>query len=309
MSTGYTATARAWQLWFFLGPAVLIYGAFSALPMAETLRMAFFQGDEAGALHWAGLANFRTVLGDDEWSAAFWNAMHNNAVFFGVHMVVQNGVALGLAALLSVKNLRFAGAYRTLIFLPTLLSVVIVGFIWQIILSPLWGVAQGALTRIGLGEWFAPWLGLEETALVTVALISVWQYVGIPMMLIYAALLAVPDDIVDAAHAEGAGPWRIFWAIRLPLIYPTLGLVTILTFVGNFNAFDLIYSIKGALAGPNYATDLLGTLFYRTFFGFGAQVGSVTMGSAVATLMFLVILAGVGLYFFAVQRRLVRHAL
>jgi raffinose/stachyose/melibiose transport system permease protein len=235
--------------------------------------------------------------------------MRNNAVFFIVHMVVQNGIALVLAALLSGKGLRFAGSYRTLIFLPTLLSVVIVGFIWQIILSPLWGVASGALGSIGLAHWFEPWLGQPETALVTVSLISVWQYVGIPMMLIYAALLAVPDDIVDAAHAEGAGPWRIFWAIKLPLIYPTLGLVTILTFVGNFNAFDLIYSIKGALAGPDYATDLLGTLFYRTFFGFQAQVGSLTLGSAVATLMFLVILAGVGLYFFAVQRRLVRHAL
>nr|MBP6677145.1 sugar ABC transporter permease [Vitreoscilla sp.] len=102
---------------------------------------------------------------------------------------------------------------------------------------------------------------------------------------------------------------RIFWSIKLPLIYPTLGLVTILTFVGNFNAFDLIYSVKGALAGPNYSTDILGTLFYRTFFGYQAQIGSPSMGAAVATLMFLVILAGVGLYFFAVQRRLTRYAL
>ena len=82
----------------------------------------------------------------------------------------------------------------------------------------------------------------EATALVTIALISVWQYIGIPMMLIYAALLAVPEEIVEAAMVEGAGSLRIFWQIKLPLIYPTLGLVTILTFVGNFNAFDLIYA-------------------------------------------------------------------
>ena len=129
------------------------------------------------------------------------------------------------------------------------------------------------------------------------------------MMLIYAALLAVPEEIVEAAHVEGASALRIFWSIKLPLIYPTLGLVTILTFVGNFNAFDLIYSVKGALAGPNYSTDILGTLFYRTFFGYQAQIGSPSMGAAVATLMFMVILAGVGLYFFAVQRRLTRYAL
>ena len=87
-----------------------------------------------------------------------------------------------------------------------------------------------------------------------------------------------------------------------------LGLVNILTFVGNFNAFDLIYAVKGALAGPNFATDLLGTLFYRTFFGYQSEMGSATMGAALATLMFLVILGGVGLYFFVIQRRLQRVA-
>jgi raffinose/stachyose/melibiose transport system permease protein len=161
----------------------------------------------------------------------------------------------------------------------------------------------------GIGSLFAPWLGEEKSALLTLSLVSVWQYVGIPMMLIYAALLSVPDDIVEAAHVEGASALRIFWDIKLPLIYPTLGLVTILTFVANFNAFDLIYSVKGALAGPNYSTDILGTLFYRTFFGYQSQVGSTSMGAAVATLMFLVILAGVGLYFVGVQRRLTRYAL
>ena len=83
--------------------------------------------------------------------------------------------------------------------------------------------------------------------------------------------------------------------------------MTILTFVGNFNALDLLYAVKGALAGPNFSTDVLGTLFYRTFFGYQSQVGSATMGAAVATLMFLLILAGVALYTVVVQRRLIRH--
>jgi raffinose/stachyose/melibiose transport system permease protein len=204
---------------------------------------------------------------------------------------------------------RWAGAYRTAFFLPTLLSVVIVGFVWQLILSPLWGVSERLPSVLGLGDWFAPWLGMESSALLTVSLMSVWQFVGVPMMLIYAALIAIPDDIIEAALVEGASPWRIFWQIRLPLILPTLGLVTILTFVGNFNAFDLIYTVKGALAGPNYSTDLLGTLFYRTFFGYQSQVASPTMGAAVATLMFLVILMGAAAYFLVVQRRLKRFAL
>ncbi|MBN8488807.1 MAG: sugar ABC transporter permease [Burkholderiales bacterium] len=298
-----------WVLAVFLLPAVGVYGVFSALPLLDTLRLGLYVADDRGAAHFAGLANFHTLLTDPDWSGAFWNAMGNNLRFFVIHMLVQNPIALGLAALLSLRGLRGAAAYRTLIFLPTLLSVVIIGFVWQLMLSPLWGLGERMMGWVGLAEHFQPWLGQEDTALTTIALISVWQYVGMPMMLIYAALIAVPEDIIEAAHVEGASAWRIFWAIRLPLVYPTLGLVTILTFVGNFNAFDLIYSVKGALAGPNFSTDLLGTLFYRSFFGYQAQIGSPQMGAAVATLMFLVILGGVGLYFALVQRRLVRHAL
>jgi raffinose/stachyose/melibiose transport system permease protein len=86
-------------------------------------------------------------------------------------------------------------------------------------------------------------------------------------------------------------------------------MVSILTFVGNFNAFDLIYVAQGALAGPNFATDILGTFFYRTFFGFQLQLGDPTMGAAVATVMFGIILAGVMTYFYIVQRRLQRYEL
>ena len=297
-------TARFWQIAVFLGPAVLIYSLFSALPLLDTLRLGFYSISDAGVHSFVGLDNYRTILFDSDWSQAFWNAMLNNLKFFCMHMALQNPIGLLLATLFSLKGLRGARTYRTLIFLPTLLSVVIIGFIWQLIISPLWGVGEKLMGLVGLGDYFAPWLGQESTALVTLSLISVWQYVGIPMMLIYAALLAVPEEILEAAHAEGASALRIFWQIKLPLIWPTLGLVTILTFVANFNAFDLIYSVKGALAGPNYSSDLLGT-----FFGYQAQIGSPTMGAAVATLMFLVILAGVGAYFYLVQRKLTRYAL
>ncbi len=299
----------SWRVLVFIAPALLIYGLFSAIPLLDTLRLGLYSADETGVRSFAGLANTFTILGDPQWSASFWNAMLNNLQFFGMHMLVQNPVGLLLAALLSLKNVRFSATYRTVFFLPTLLSVVIVGFVWQLILSPLWGVSERLLSAIGLGGWFAPWLGLESSALVTVSLMSVWQFIGVPMMLIYAALIAIPEDIIEAALVEGASPWRIFWSIRLPLILPTLGLVTILTFVANFNAFDLIYTVKGAMAGPNYSTDLLGTLFYRTFFGYQSQVASPTMGAAVATLMFLVILLGVALYFLVLQRRLQRFAL
>jgi raffinose/stachyose/melibiose transport system permease protein len=298
----------SWHAAVFLAPALIVYTAFSAWPLLATLRLGLYATGDTGHVTFAGLGNFRKLLFDEHWWGAFRNAMVNNIEFFAIHTLVQNPVALLLAALLSLRGVRGAAAYRTVLFLPTLLSVVIIGFAWQLILSPLWGVSEKLMTFVGRGDHFAPWLGQEESVLPTIALISVWQFVGVPLMLIYAALIAIPEEVVEAAQVEGAGPWRIFWRIRLPLILPTLGLVNILTFVGNFNAFDLVYAVKGALAGPNFASDLLGTLFYRTFFGYQSEVGSATMGAALATLMFLVILAGVGLYFLVIQRRLQRVA-
>ena len=127
------------------------------------------------------------------------------------------------------------------------------------------------------------------------------------MMLIYAALLSIPDEVIEAAEMDGITGMAQFWKIKLPLILPSIGIISILTFVGNFNAFDLIYSAQGALAGPNYATDILGTFLYRTFFGFQLQVGDRNMGAAIASMMFFIILAGVCIYLFTIQTRLRRY--
>lgn len=297
-----------WLVVLFIGPAAIIYSLFSIYPLLATMALATYTTDQSGAYAFVGLANFATLLSDAVWSKPFWNAAYNNLVFFLVHMLVQNPIGIALAGLLSLPGLKLRGVYRTVIFLPTMLSVVIVGFAWQLILSPLWGVAEGALKSVGLGSWFAPWLGLPKTALITLALISVWQFVGIPMMLIYAALLNIPDELVDAGRVDGLGQLRIFLHIKLPLVLPTIGMVSILTFVGNFNAFDLIYSVKGALAGPNFASDILGTFFYRAFFGNQLQVGDPNMGAAVATVMFFIILVGVCLYLFIIQRRMRRYS-
>jgi raffinose/stachyose/melibiose transport system permease protein len=127
------------------------------------------------------------------------------------------------------------------------------------------------------------------------------------MMLIYAALLSIPDEVLEAAEMDGITGCRQFWKIKLPLILPSIGIISILTFVGNFNAFDLIYVAQGALAGPNFATDILGTFLYRTFFGFQLQLGDPHMGAAIATAMFGIILVGVCIYLFAIQTRLRRY--
>ena len=295
-----------WHIAVFLMPAFVIYSAIMILPLIETLRLSLYNTVDGQSV-FVGLSNFKTLFGDERWAASFWNALRNNLVFFVIHMLVQNPIGVALAAMLSLPRLRFVTFYRTAIFMPTLLSFVIVGFIWKLILSPLWGVAPWMLDLVGLKSLFGPWLGQPGSALIAVSLISVWQYVGIPMILIYAALLNIPDEVIEAAECDGITGWSQFWKIKLPLILPAIGIISILTFVGNFNAFDLVYTVQGALAGPDGSTDILGTLLYRTFFGFQLQLGDRSMGATIATVMFLIILAGVSFYLFAIQRRMRRY--
>ena len=295
-----------WHIVLFLMPAFLVYTAVMILPLFATLQQSFFQA-KGGHTAFVGFENFAVLFGDPHWSSDFWNALWNNTWFFIIHMCVQNPVGIALAALLSSSTLRFRGFYRTAIFVPTILSFVIVGFVWKLILSPLWGIAPDMLDLIGLKSLFAPWLGDETYALTALGLISVWQFVGIPMMLIYAALLAIPDEILEAAECDGITGMAQFWKIKLPLILPAIGIISVLTFVGNFNAFDLIYVTQGALGGPNGSTDILGTFLYRTFFGFQLQIGDPHMGATIASVMFLIILAGVSLYLFGIQTRLRRY--
>jgi len=211
--TGIVGMSRATYLRllaFFLAPAALIYTVFSIYPLIATIFNSLYLRQPDGSYTYNSLGNFHTLLTDATWSVPFWNAFRNNCYFFLIHMGVQNPIGLALAALLSLPRLRLRATYRTLIFMPTMLSVVIIGFIWQLILSPLWGISKLFLNTFGLGFLFAPWLGQESTALITVSLISVWQYVGIPMILIYTALLAIPEELIDAATVDGLNQFQAF---------------------------------------------------------------------------------------------------
>ena len=282
---------------FFILPAALLYTGFMILPLLNTIRLSFFTVEKFGGTPiFVGIDNFRRLLLDPIWSVRFFGALKNNFIFFFVHMLVQNPLGLLFASLLTIPALKGRATYRTLFFLPTMLSVVIVGFVWQLIFSPTWGVTEGILSQVGLSSLFKPWLGLEQYALPLLAMISVWQFVGIPMMLFYAVLIGIPPDIIEAARVDGARGWQVYWQIKFPLILPTVAIVGILTFIGNFNAFDLIYTTQGVLAGPNYTTDILGTFFYRTFFGHQLQIGNPTMGATIASMMLLIILLGVACY-------------
>lgn len=310
MQTARPSKSKAFPIHIlvFLAPAVIVYTIFMIVPLLDSLRSSLFTTTLDNAQVFVGVDNYTRLVTDPQWSSAFQNAFWNNVKFFLVHMLVQNSLGLLLASLL-VAGGRARSVYRTLIFTPTVLSVVIIGFIWNLILNPLWGIGQSLLKAVGLGALYAPWLGLAGTALPTLSLISVWQFIGIPMLLFYVALLGIPEELIEAARVDGARGWTIFWRIKFPLILPTVGIVSILTFVGNFNAFDLIYTVKGALAGPDFSSDIMGTFFYRTFFGFQLQVGNPTMGATVAGMMLLIILAGVLVYLFFWQRRVTTYQL
>ncbi len=307
MQQSITRRPPRYYILVFLLPALILYTVFMAFPMLDSLRLSFYQ-QQGGQDVFVGLANFQRLFTEPIFANQFWNALRNNVVFFVINMLVQNPVALLLAALLTARGTRFVPFFRTALFAPTTLSFVIIGFIWQLILNPLWGVLDPILINLfGISSV----LGDTRYALVTVSLVSVWQFIGLPMMLFTAALVAIPTELLDAALVDGANAWQTFWRVRFPLILPTVGIVTILTFVGNFNAFDLVYTMQGTLGGPSNgtvgSTDIMGTFFYRTAFGGGgAQLPNPVMGTTIATMMFLIILAGVLLYLFGFQRRLTR---
>jgi raffinose/stachyose/melibiose transport system permease protein len=256
--------------------------------LLSTIYISFYQADV-----FVGLKNFVFLFTDDEASERLLFAFLHNCQFFLIAASVQLPTALLMAALLTSGRVRrMTSFYRTLLFIPTTLSVVIVGFIWRIIISPLWGIVD------------YPLLGEKLTALPTITLMSVWQYLGIPMVFLYSALLSIPSNIIEAAQVDGASDIRIFFRIKMPLIAPQIGIITILTFIWVFNAFDIIYALNGGMPGPDYATDVLGTMFYRTFFGWGADLGNQNLGAATATVIFFIILLGTAAYFAVVQRRL-----
>lgn len=295
----------------FIAPALLIYTIFMVYPLFDSMRLALYQQQTDGTQVWVGLENIGRLFNDTratDYDERFFNALIHTFHFFAVFMVFQNPIGLLLAALLSLQGLRYAGLFRAILFTPTTLSIVIIGWIWTLMLNPLWGIVNALFEGVGLGGLIpnAGWLGDPNVALTVVALVGVWQYVGMPMILFLAALVGINPDLVEAAKVDGATGWDIFWRIKFPLILPTAGVVAILTFTANFVAFDNVFVMQGTQAGPDFATDILGTLFYRVTFGGTTQLANPSMGAAIATMIFLIILVGVLLYFFFIRPRLIR---
>jgi len=276
----------------YILPALAVYVAFMAWPLLDSVRLSLYTGNAANR-SFVGFANYARLFAGGEVTTRFWGAFGQTWVFFAIHMLVQNVLGILFATVLTSPNMRGRQIYQTIIFLPTTLAVLVTGYLWKLLLNPLW--TRDALTALGLGSLVRPWLGESATALPAVALVSCWQWIGIPTMMFVAALRNVPDDLLEAASIEGANAWRQFWQIKLPLIMPVVGMIAILTFVNNFNAFDVVFAMEGPNGPPNYATDLIGTLFYRVGIAGQHPVGipDPGLGATIATVTFLMLACGV----------------
>ncbi len=273
-------------------PALVVYVVFMAYPMIDSVRLSLYTGT-TGTREFVGFANYVKLFTDEVISKRFWNALGNNWIFFAYHMILQNCLGVLFAAILTNRTMKGRQFYQTIIFIPCTIAVLVTGYLFKLILNPVWG--GPTLKKIGWGALVKPWLGDTSTALSVVSLVSVWQWVGIPTMMFVAAFQGIDDDLLEAASIEGANAWQQFIHIRLPLIVPIIGMVAIMTFVNNFNAFDAVYSMETPDGAPNYATDLIGTLFYR--YGIAGQhpvgIPEPGVGAAISTTVFAMLLCGV----------------
>ncbi|MEA4899643.1 carbohydrate ABC transporter permease [Bacillota bacterium Meth-B3] len=276
----------------YILPALTVYLVFMAYPLLDSVRLSLYSGT-TGAREFVGFANYVRLFTDPVVSLRFWTAFKNTWVFFAYHMILQNALGILFAVILTNRTMRGRSFYQAVIFIPCTIAVLVTGYLFKLMLNPIW--AGATLKKIGLGFLVRSWLGETGTALSVVSLVSVWQWVGIPTMMFVAGFQNISDDLIEAASIEGANTWQQFTRIKLPLILPVVGMIAVLTFVANFNAFDAVYSMETPDGAPNYTTDLIGTLFYR--YGVAGQhpvgIPEPGVGAAIATSVFAMLLLGV----------------
>jgi raffinose/stachyose/melibiose transport system permease protein len=277
----------------YILPALIIYIIFMAYPLLDSLRLSLYTGNSPSSRVFIGFQNFKKLFFDETLSTRYKGAFGHTIIFFLINMVFQNSIGILFAVILTNKTMKHRELYQTIVFIPTTFAVLVTGYLWKLLLNPVW--AGDALTKIGLGFLARPWLGDKSSALIIISLISCWQWMGIPVMMFVAALKNIPQDCLEVASIEGASAWQTFIKIKIPLIKPVIGMITILTFVNNFNAFDIVFATETVNGAPGYATDLLGTFFYRIGIAGQHPIGipDVGMGASVATITFLVLLLGV----------------
>lgn len=288
----------------FVAPGFILFAMFVIYPLVSGIRYSLYNWTGTGPLvNFVGLGNYIYTLFDKEFSQEFWRAVGHNFYFFAISMVITLFVGIALAYLLMLVKEKSSQRYTVIYMLPFTLPPVAVAYIWAIYLEPNDGVLSNILSFLHLQSLDLPFLGTPALALPTIAVITAWVGMGFPVLVFMAALMDVPTELVEAATLDGAGKFRTLWSVLLPSIRPTIITITTMNFIGAFSTFDFIYILEGTQAGPNYSTDVLATLFYRTGFGgFGTTAQSMGLASALAILGFLIVMIVSGVLI-RIQRR------
>lgn len=279
-----TRTASWPVLLLFLGPALLLYAAMTAYPVVRTLWDSFFTIDDPSAPVFAGLDNYRALLGDE----TFRRAALNTLVWAVVAPVLDVAIGL-LLALCLYAGVPFARFLRVAWFTPVLLSYVVVAILWLWIYNYDWGAVNLLLRAVGLGGLAQAWLGNPSLALGALIFTDVWKWAGFNMVVCLAALHSLPSEVLEAAELDNCGWGAKLRHVIVPLLRPTLLNLYILAFIGKMKVFDLVWVMTQG--GPLWSTETVSTYVYKRAFNWNTF--DLGYPSAIASVWFLVVVGTV----------------
>lgn len=271
---------RAWRergvIAGFLLPALLVYAVFVLWPILNSFYYSTLDWNGIGQPVQVGLANFVELAGD----RAAWTALWHNVALIVASLVFQLPIALALALLL-IAPIRGTKFFRTVYFLPLLMSTVAIGILWSFLYHPTFGAVNQVLDVIGLDALRQGWLGQPSTALASLIVVICWQYIPFYMILYRAGLTSIPGEVNEAAVVDGGGPWARFRWVTFPLLRGTTRTAVLLMVIGALKYFDLIWIMTRG--GPSGSTEVLATYMYEQAF----SRSNLGYGSAVAVALFL----------------------
>jgi raffinose/stachyose/melibiose transport system permease protein len=281
MGEGQSPAARkdlGWLLpWAFLAPALTIYVIVVVYPMVYSGYLSFFKWDGvAPTKQFVALQNYITLLFNDK---VFWTALLNNAIWLVAALLIPTSIGLGLAVLLN-KKFRGSSIYRSVFYFPAILSLAVVGLIWNWIYLPDIGLINQILGGLGLQSLQHNWLSDPHFALYAVMVAAAWNAAGLPMLLFLAGLQTINPEVLEAAEVDGAGPIRRFLHITFPLLRETTLIVLAITAINSLKVYDIIYAMT--YGGPANSTQVLSTWMYFLTYNYN----SVGQGTAIAVILF-----------------------
>jgi multiple sugar transport system permease protein len=274
--------------WAFLTPALLLIAVFFFLPVLAALLLSFTDFDiyalgDLDRLRLVGFSNYLHLLQ----SPLFWTALGNTCYFVVVGGPLSVAVSLGAALLVNSRLTRFPGLFRTAFFLPVVTTLVAVAVVWRYLYHPRYGLLNYALSLLGIDP--IDWLGDPDWAMPAIVLLAVWKNFGFNMIIFIAGLQTIPTQLYEAARIDGAGAWREFRYITLPLLGPTFLFVALMTMIGYFQVFAEPYVMTQG--GPANRTLTVVLLMYEE----GFRWWNMGYASAMAFVLFALILAGTAL--------------